>query len=189
MISLRNSLISLLFISALTLTAWSILLSTHSKLPTSNKDSDLPDAFMENVTATIMNKQGAPSLKVATPKMVHYFTNDMTHIIKPNVTVYRNSPQPWFINSDYAVATAGTTQIEFQDHVFIHHPADISNPVTTLQTKALTVFTDKQIATTNQPVVIQQPDTLVHGIGMIANLNDGTVRLLSEAQGQYVPKS
>ena len=188
MISTRNISISTLFIAALSLSIWSTFIANHTNT-FHPKDLNQPDAFMENVTATIMNKQGLPSLKVATPKMVHYFNNDITDILKPYVTIYRNTPQPWTINSDYAVATEGTTQIDFQNNVVIHHPADTSNPVTTLQTTALTVFPDKQIASTDQPVVIQQPDTIVHGIGMLANLNDGTVRLLKEAEGQYVPKS
>lgn len=189
MISLRNSLISLLFLAALMLSIWSIFLSTHSSV-SAKKNPNLPDGFMENVVAIVINKQGLPALKVFTPRMVHYLENDTTGILKPHVIVYRNSPQPWHINSDYAFAYQGTTQINFQNHVVINHLADISNPATVLQTSAITVFPDKQIATTRQPVIIQQPGTIVHGIGMLANLNDGTVKLLSAAQGQYnAPKS
>lgn len=186
MISLRNVLIGLLLLAAIILSAWSIFLSTHPTFP-SKKNSNEPDAFMENVVAVIMNKQGMPALKVFTPQMVHYFQNDATTITKPHVIVYRDSPEPWHINSDYAVAYKGTTQINFQNHVVINHLADVSNPKTVLQTSSITVFPDQQLATTRQPVVIEQPDTIVHGVGLLANLNDGTVKLLSAAEGQYAP--
>jgi len=144
---------------------------------------------MENIVALVMNKQGSPSLKVEAPKMTHYADDDVTWITYPHVTVYRQSPEPWYINSDHAEATNGTEEILFSDNVVIHHSADSENPDTTMKTATLTVFPDKKQATTNDPVVITQPDTIIHAIGMIADLNDGTVKLLSKARGDYVPAS
>jgi lipopolysaccharide export system protein LptC len=136
-----------------------------------------------------MNKQGTPSLKVEAPNMTHYPDEDVTYINYPHVTVYRQSPQPWYINSNYAEATNGTEKIVFTDNVVIHHPTDIQNPDTTMETSSLTVFPDQKQAETDKPVVITQPDTVIHAIGMTADLNDGTVKLLSQARGDYVPAS
>lgn len=188
MISIRNTLILFLFTTALLLSGWSIFIANHARDKQQVvHNANEPDAYMENVTATILNKNGMPSLKVSTPKLIHYALNDTTDVLKPNVTIYRNSPKPWYINSEYAKATGGTAQILFWDHVLIHHPADTANPITTMETATLTVYPDKEIAATDQPVTIQQPDTIVHAIGMLANMNDGTVKLLSKAQGEYVP--
>lgn len=189
MFTLRNTLITLLFSIAILFTAWSILISTHKNLILLPTDHNQPDGFMETVVATILNKEGHPTLKVATPKMVHYFNGDTTEILHPDVTIYRNSPQPWTVHSQFARAKGGTNEILFWNHVVVHHPEDTINPLTTMQTTTLTVFPDEQIARTNQPVLIEQPGTIVHAVGMIANLNDGTVKLLSFAQGEYEPKS
>lgn len=170
------------------LSAWSILLMKHSQ-PLLIKHPHEPDAYMENIVATIMNKQGTPSLKIEAPKMTHYVEDDTTYIIHPHVIVYRQSPQPWHIRSDYAEALKGTQEIVFSQHVVIHHPADIANPNTKMETLSLTVFPDKQQAQTDNPVTITQPDTTIHGIGMLADLNNGTVQLLSQAKGDYVPAS
>ena len=184
----KNALLTLLFLIAFTLSAWSILLSRHQMAGT-HDHSDEPDARMENIVALVMNKQGTPSMKVEAPKMTHYPDEDVTYITYPHVTVYRQSPQPWYINSDYAEATNGTEEIVFTNNVVVHHPTDIGNPDTTMETTSLTVFPDKKQATTDKPVVITQPDTVIHAIGMIADLNDGTVKLLSQARGDYVPAS
>lgn len=178
---------SFLFIIALFLSVWSIFIVNQNQRNTIEHDMHHPDAFMENVNATIMNKEGLPALKVTTPKLVHYLENDTTNIYKPDVIIYRQSPQPWHINSEYAEAIQGTAKVIFWNNVIIKHLADTANPFTTMQTYALEVFPDKQIAETNQGVTIQQPDTTVHATGMIANLNNGTVKLLSNAQGEYVP--
>jgi len=186
--SKKNTLMTLLFLVAFTLSAWSILLSRQPS--SKNHDhSDEPDARMENVIALVMNKQGAPSLKVEAPVMTHYAEDDVTWIDHPHVTVYRQSPAPWTIHSNHAEASNGTEEIIFSDHVVIHHPTDVANPDTVMETTTLTVFPDKKQASTDQPVVITQPDTVIHAVGMVANLNDGTVKLLSEARGDYVPAS
>lgn len=188
MLSLKNSAISFLIILTLGLSCWSIFISKHSET-TFADTAHRPDAFMENVVATIINKEGNLTLKVEAPKMVHYTDNDTTDIETPHITMYRQSPEPWHINSNYAKATQGLDQIYFWDNVVIHHMSDIANPTTTMTTTTLTVFPDKQIAQTNDNVTLIQPDTTIHGLGMLANLNDGTVQLLSQARGEYVPSA
>src|SRR5579872_116572 len=117
----RNATTTLLFFIAFALSAWSILLSKQLQ-PLTHNHSDEPDAYMENIVAIMMNKQGSPSLKIEAPKMTHYAEDDITYINYPHVTVYRQSPQPWYINSDYAEASNGTEKILFSDNVVIHHP-------------------------------------------------------------------
>lgn len=187
--TLRNTMISLLLVTAISLSSWSILTSKVSKPDIIPEANNPPDAFMEDVVATIMNKEGTPSFKVTTPKMIHYASNDSTDIQKPNVIIFRQSPNPWHIKSDYAKATQGISQILFWSHVIIQHEADKENPTTTMQTDALTVYPEKQTARTDLAITITQPDAIVHATGMLADMNDGTVKLLSKAQGEYVPIS
>ena len=185
----RNLIISLLLLIAAGLSAWSILISKQTTLLVIKNPTEHPDAIMENVIATIINKEGKPSLKIETPKMIHYAKNDTTDITTPHVTVYRQSPKPWTIDSQYAQATHGIVQINFWNHVVIHHPDDKLNPTTTMQMASLTVFPDKQIAQTDQAVVLTQPDTTIHAIGMLANLDNGTIKLISQTRTEYVPHS
>ncbi|HLB57904.1 MAG TPA: LPS export ABC transporter periplasmic protein LptC [Gammaproteobacteria bacterium] len=186
--TLKNSIIIVLLLFAAGLSGWSMLIS---KQPVSTVTSHLkqPDAFMENVVATIINKEGKPSLKIETPKMVHYAEDDTTDITTPHVTIFRHSPKPWYIDSDYAKTTQGISQIVFWSNVVIHHPSDSANPMTMMKTATLTIFPDKKIAETDQAVTLTQPDTTIHAIGMLTNLDDGTVKLLSEAKGEYVPST
>jgi len=187
--SFKQSTTSILLIIALVLSGLSIWFSHQSRSSAVDNHPNEPDAYMENIVATIMNKQGTPSLKIEAPSMTHYVEDDTTHIQYPHVTVYRQSPQPWYINSSYAEASNGTEEILFSNNVVIHHPADIANPNTTMETASLTVFPDKQQAKTDNAVTITQPDTVIHAIGMLADLTDGTVKLLSQAKGDYVPTS
>lgn len=189
MLTLRRSIIGFLLVSAAISSGWSIFISKEPTPSITTSSAKKPDAFMENVVAIITNKEGKPSLKIETPKMVHYASDDTTEITAPHVTVYRQTPNPWYINSDFAKASQGIAQIIFWDHVVIHHPDDKVNPDTTMLTPSLTIFPDKQIAKTNEAVTLTQPDTTIHAIGMLANLDNGTVKLMSQARTEYAPPS
>lgn len=185
-ISFKNASISALFILAMILSGWSMFIFMRpTTLSALNNQIDRPDAIMEDVLATIMNTLGTPTLQIKSPKMIHYAEKDMTQITHPHVTVFRSS-QPWYIDSDSAKASNGIEKIIFIDHVVIYHPADPASPATTMNTTSLTVFTDKQTAETADPVTVLQPDTKIQAVGMLASLNDGTVKLLSQAKGEYV---
>ncbi len=188
MLSLKNSIISFLMILTLGLSLWSILGSKRPEIIATHA-AHRPDAFMENVVATIINKEGNPSLKVEAPKMVHYADNDTTDIETPHITLYRESPEPWSIDSRHAKATQGLDKIYFWENVVVHHINDSANPTTTMTTATLTVFPNKQIAQTDDNVTVIQPSTTIHGLGMLANLHEGTVQLLSKAQGEYLPNA
>jgi lipopolysaccharide export system protein LptC len=184
--TLKNTIMGFLIILAIGLSSWSIFLSKKVNITSSNSSSQ-PDAFMENVIATIINKEGLRSLLIESPRMVHYSENDTTFIESPHITVYRDSPQPWHINSDYAKATKGIDKLFFWSNVIIHHPHDSSTPITTFKTTTLTVFPHEKIAQTSDEVTLSQPETVVHAIGMTANFNNGEVKLLSQARGEYAP--
>lgn len=185
-ITLKNITTGIFLLIALSLSTWSIFLSqSHVKL--NQNMTDQPDAFMENVSATIMNKQGKPSLKIETPKMFHYPEKDSTYVKTPHITIFRDSPQPWYIDSEYATITGGLAEITFHNNVIIHHPPDQKQVKTIMRTNVLNVFPDKKIASTPDAVTIIQPNLAVYAIGMLANMNDNTVKLLSQARQEYAP--
>lgn len=188
-ISFKNSLVALLVIFAACLSGWSVFLSSKApKIAVKNRPN-LPDAFMENIVATVMNKAGKPVLKVETPSMVHYPQDDVAELTTPHVTLYRDSPEPWHINAKHAKTQHGTAEITFWDDVVIHHLADTDNPHTTMRTDALTVLPEQHIAKTTAAITVKQPDATVQAIGMLANWEQGTVQLLSQAREEYAPQT
>lgn len=162
---------------------WSQRNSAHIKI--TNKE--LPDAFMEDVVALLLNKQGKLKLKIVSPKLIHFNENDTTQFFSPQLTLYRKSPKPWFISSKRAMATEGIENVDFWDQVNIHHAADENNPATLIKTQALTVYPNQNLAETHQEITLIQPSLIVKSKGMKADLNSGDINLLSQARGEYVP--
>ncbi|OAI49417.1 hypothetical protein AYO45_02585 [Gammaproteobacteria bacterium SCGC AG-212-F23] len=184
-LSMKNFFYGILLITAIALSSWSLLISNKMKTRM-NTVVNTTDAVMENVVATIINSQGKISLKVFSPKVVHYMEDDTTHFATPHVLIYKDSAQPWQINSAFAKATHGTSEILFSENVVLNHAADGKHPNTSIQTDTLTIFPEKQTAETSQAITITQPDVTVHAIGMLANLDDGTVKLFSQTQSEYI---
>lgn len=182
----RNVLFSLALLAVILLAAWTTL-SYHSHHTQSSTTALLPDAYMEVVTAVILDKQGKPSMKIETPKMVHYIENDTSHLTNPQLTMYRKSPQPWFVTSNFAKAVGGIEHLDFWDDVTIHHAADLASPATVIKTLKLTVYPNAQTAETNEQITMTQPNITVKATGMFADLNTGDIKLLSEARGEYAP--
>ena len=184
----KNILLSFTLLITALIAAWLTLSHLQGKSVVAAED-ELPDAYMEDVNATIMNKQGKISMKIATPKMTHYATNDTADLERPELTVYRNALQPWYISSKSAKTIDGIEKINFQDDVTVHHYADENNPATLIKTISLTYYPDKQVAETSDLITLVQPNIVVKGIGMYTDMKTGYVKLLSAARGEYAPSA
>jgi lipopolysaccharide export system protein LptC len=128
-------------------------------------------------------------MKVITPKLVHYAESDTTHFTTPQLVLYRQSPQPWYVTSKFAKATQGTDNVNFWENVTIHHAADTNNPATLIKTTTLTVHPNDKTAETKDFITLTQPNVIVKATGMFADMNTGDIKLLSQARGEYVPSS
>ncbi|HEU5280681.1 MAG TPA: LPS export ABC transporter periplasmic protein LptC [Gammaproteobacteria bacterium] len=184
----KNTLISVSALLAISLGVLSTLtiLSNGNTLTPENK---MPDAIMNDVTATIYDKMGKVSMRIVTPKLVHYTQQDATDFNNPVVTLYRNSLQPWVINANFAESTNGLDNVKFWDNVTVHHPASEDNPATIIKTTTLTVHPNLQTAETPALITLIQPNITVNAIGMTADMNSGDIHLLSQARGEYAPTS
>ena len=89
----KYSIISIIIIAVLGVTSWLTYFSYRPQNNTSIRTSLRADAIMENVSAVIMDKQGKPSLKIVSPRMIHYATNDTSQLFEPELTLFRKSPK------------------------------------------------------------------------------------------------
>jgi lipopolysaccharide export system protein LptC len=181
-------LLSFITIVAILLSTWTVLLTQKKPDKALASSTPLPDGFMEDVTAVIMNKYGKPRMKVLTSKLLHFPEDDTTHLSFPKITIYRQSPQPWYVRANYATAKQGIDHIDFFENVTLHHPADQHNPATMITTPTLSVHTQEEKIETQAFITLTQANTVINAKGMQVEMRSGDVKLLSEARGEYVPK-
>lgn len=166
---------------------WTALLSYR---PTTFSDTilaSLPDGYMEDVNALILDQDGHPKMKILSPRMVHYAEQDTTKLTSPHLTIYRKSPRPWYVTSRVAKATQGIDTVEFWRNVVIHHAEDTAHPETLIKTETLTVHTNDDTAETKDFITLTQPRLIIRAIGMFADMGKGEVKLLSNVRGVYEP--
>lgn len=180
-----KKLLMLIALTALLSTA--MIIFSRSNINARPQEAILPDAFMQNVSAVILDKSGKVSMKIDTPRMIHYAEHDTTHFEAPHIAMYHHSPNPWLIDAKNAVARDGLETVVFHEDVSIHHPAEYSNPATMIKTNSLTVHPNTKTAETDDFITMTQPNTIIKGIGMFADLDAGDIKLLSEAKGEYTP--
>ncbi len=183
----KNLFLSLLMIIVVGVATWTTFLFYPSQNITLIPTVTSPDAYMEEVTATIMDIYGKPSMKIVTPKMLHFADNDTTELTSPELTLYRKASAPWYITAKFAEATQGIDQVDFWDDVTIHRPAHQHQPATLIKTTTLVVYPNKKMAETKDNITLIQPNLVVKAKGMQADMNTGDIRLLSQTQGEYVP--
>lgn len=121
--------------------------------------------------------------------LIRHIPKDDTHLLStPHIIVIEPNKKPWEINADYATATQGGQQINFNQHVRIHQQQQNSDAETLLSTEDLTYFPKQKKASTLAEVTLTQDGNQMRSKGLIADLATNTVRLLSNARGHYVHK-
>jgi lipopolysaccharide export system protein LptC len=173
--------------AAMGMVIWSTYFTDYKNKQVAPMVSNVPDAYMEEVTAVVLDKEGNPKIKIETPKMIHFIKDDTTRLLSPHLTLYRDTPEPWYITSHYASASQGIESVNFWEEVQVQHAADQNSPTTTIKTATLTVYPNKHTAETNDLITMIQPNLTVNAIGMFADMNTGDIKLLSQARGEYVP--
>lgn len=182
----KNFLSILCLTIAVALTAWFVL-TTNTKHLGANQPNT-PDSYMTDVYAVTLNKDGVIASVLISPKVTGYAENDKTNIQTPFVTIKPRQEPPWHIHADHAKVLDGNTKILLWGNVRISQLPGRNSHFLTLLTTELTLYPDKSFAETDQPVTIKQPGSIVHAIGMQADLNKGYIKLLSKTEGQYGSK-
>jgi lipopolysaccharide export system protein LptC len=185
----RNFVNLSFLLAAIGLTSWLIIATNQPQYSIKPTSSNQIDTLVENVIATTFDKSGKPVLTVTTPKMTHYTTEDITEMTTPAVSISKDPQHIWNINSKSAQIIGNVIKIVFHGDVVVKHLGDEEHPVTTLYTSSLTVLPKEQLAETSEAILIAQPAAKIYGVGMHANLEEGTIQLLSNAREEYVPYS
>lgn len=167
---------------------WGIFFATTPKI-IFNRDTLSPDSYMENIISTVMDKEGHIKMKIVAPRVIHFNKDDESKLTMPHITLYRGSTMPWQITAQQANAKHGIDEIQLLGNVRIHHLADEKSPNTLIKTQHLTIFPHQQIGKTKDFITLNQPQLTVQSVGMIAHIDTGEIKLLSQVRGHYAPNN
>lgn len=149
-----------------------------------------PDFFMNNVNFVQMDNDGIVQNQIATANVLHYVKDDGYFFTKPFLKMLDKNNQLWEITADSGKSN-GNEKVNFIGNVQIQQVFGTKEKTvgTHVTTSAVTIYPDKKIAETNQPVVIMQGESMVNATGARMDFKASKLELLSRVKGQYEAKS
>ncbi len=174
-------LLSLVLISAV---LW-WRMTDHNTAPA--QPSSDPQLVMQDVTMVKFNLQGQVQYRLLSPRITYFTQNKSANVYQPHLIVAQNQQPPWNITAKVAHINNHFNKITLVNAVKLQQAATSKNPATVATTESITLYPKQKLAQTNKPVQMQQGDNTIAGTGMHADLNKGTIQLLSNVSGFYVP--
>ena len=146
------------------------------------------DSFMIDADYTQYDEDGNVHVRLISPYMAHYRTNDRAFFRQPSLSGYTAERVPWQVTADHGKTLKGVNQVYFWDNVVLKQLSYPNHPDTTLiKTSTLMVYPKRSYAETDQAVTITRPNSVAEGVGMQTDFKSGIMKLLSHATGDYVP--
>lgn len=186
MIKTRQIIIRVIILLMIIALIWLFIRS--SKLTVHPNKPENPDAFMTNIHAMQIDKDGKLQNILDGTTATHYAKDNVTTFDNPRIVIHKEHQPPWYISADNGKALNGVTTIQLWGNVQIHQPPGVGSHDVTFLTTQLTYYPDQSFATTDEPVTIKRPGSIVHATGLRADLKKGYVKLMSKTDAQYGTK-
>lgn len=143
-----------------------------------------PDFIVSEINIRHFGAAGEQKQSLLAATMTHYPDDDSTHITEPRLTYYKGRQ-----NTRMSAATARFTQDNKK--LFLHgdvrlvKPAFQGLPATVMQTEALTVFPEQDIAQGTARVTITRGKSVVSGDSIQYNGNTSIAVLSGRVRGTF----
>lgn len=135
-----------------------------------------PDLYMSNASLTQFDMQGAIQHRIQASRFTHYPLTDITTLVMPTITLYKDNGPPWNIKSRAGRILPGPSEtgrtLELWDSVLIEK-ARSENEIVTIRSESFTVLPEQDYAETDQTVIIDDNTGRTVASGMKAYLTPG----------------
>ena len=147
-----------------------------------------PDAYATKVIVYHIDKSGNLYDQLNTPLSIHYPLDGIISLTTPIFTLFLKNKESWQLSSRYGKLKESKDLLQLWDNVKLEQKQGPANKtVSTLTTSTLDIHLKEKTADTSAPVVITQINQEIHAVGLHANFNTKTIRLLSQVRGQLKP--
>lgn len=145
-----------------------------------------PDYIVSNFITTQADVYGDLRYKLAAAEMKHFPDDDTTNLQRPHYTQFALNKPYTKVEALSGIVSSNGETIQLTDNVKITRQAFAGKGEMTIETDTLNIQPDKDLVTTQSPVVIRQaPKTIIHATGMIYEKKIRTVTLLHQVRAHY----
>jgi lipopolysaccharide export system protein LptC len=147
---------------------------------------DVADAFGEKVLVLRLNDRGEPAFRMTAERMEHFRPSDTTRYSSPTMISLDPTQPRITVTARQGQSVRESQETVLEGNVRLDRPATATEPAMRITTEFARVFTDREVAVTDHPVVITRGQSTLTGTGMEFNNRDRTLRIDSEARGIWV---
>ena len=181
-----SSLFPLLLLLALA--AASFWLERAVQAPDYDKTGKLrhdPDFIAEDFVITKMGADGKPEYSLSAARMLHYPDDESTDIVAPRLVQRHDDAAPIVIRADRGLISRNGEQASFFGNVVVVREASAQRSELRMQTEYLQIDPDRDLASTNRPVIVTEGRSRLAGVGMEFNNKTRQFTLLSQVRGTF----
>jgi len=151
----------------------------------SGKTRHDPDFIAEDFGIVKMNAAGKPEYTLSAQRMLHYPDDESTSIVAPRLVQRHDDASPIVISAERGLVSKNGDEARFSGSVVVVREAGEGQNELRIQTEYLQIIPDRDLAQTDQPVVITEGRSRLVGTGMELNSKTRQFTLRSQVRGTY----
>lgn len=144
-----------------------------------------PDFYLANARSVQFDKSGSVRYSFTANSLKHFPQGDYTLVETPDVTLFHRDGTPWYITAQQGRISEANELIKLWDEVVILR--DSAKDPMRMETRSLTIVPQKDIAQTQQDVVITNRAGRIDATGMVAYIDENRMSLLSNVRVRHEP--
>lgn len=146
-----------------------------------------PNAIVELPRVIRTDTGGMPRYRLEASRMTFDQQSDRSIIDQPILTSLDGKKPKTVMRSDTAIGTEQQNRVELVGHVRITRDPFDGQPAARVTTDRATLLIDEELATTDEPVLVQRGASTLQGIGMRYDQKTQRIDIVSESR-MVVPK-
>jgi lipopolysaccharide export system protein LptC len=148
--------------------------------------TDIADAFGENVLLLRLNDRGEPAFRMSADRMEHFRRSDTTRYTRPTMVSLDPAQPRVTVTALRGQSVRESQETILEGSVQLDRPGTAIDPPMQIRTEFARVFSDRELAVTDRPVVVTRGQSTLTGTGMEFNNRARTLRVDAEARGVWV---
>jgi lipopolysaccharide export system protein LptC len=144
---------------------------------------------LDNFTLHAFAQDGRLAFTMTAPHLARREGNDSLYVNAPKYFFVANDGSTWDGTSQYAWISSDNNTVKLIGKVDMRRPPKARISEAEIHTADATVWTQDKRMATAAPSVIQEPGSILRGVGMKADFDTRSLELLSDVHGTLTPRT
>jgi len=182
-----RSLLTIALLLVALITTWSAW-QDDDPAPLTDLIAQRSDYVLYDFDLVSLNTEGGEAFTLSAPQLQQTPGARTLELTTPIFLIPQGETKRWQVNADSGWISAASDEVRLRGSV-IATPVDDASAKPRIETEALDVFPQKQLATSDAVVTLTRPGATMRGTGMRAQLDHNRVELLSNVTLLHAPSS